>query len=315
MSCPDTQPDQPGEDRNFRRCGFVALVGAPNAGKSTLLNALVGEKISIVTPKVQTTRTRVTGIVIEGESQIIFIDTPGIFVPRHRLERAMVDSAWSGVADADASVLLVDARRPPGTEDDDTARIVDGLRQRGGTAILALNKVDLVPRERLLAASARLNADGLFAHTFMISALTGDGVADLRRCLATVVPSGPWHYPADQIAEIPLRMLAAEVTREKLFLALHQEVPYRITVETENWTESAKGGVRIDQVVYVERDSHKKIVLGKAGQQIKAIGTAARTELAAYLDRPVHLFLHVKVREGWLDDPARYREMGLDFPE
>jgi len=295
-------------------CGVVALVGAPNAGKSTLLNALVGAKVSIVTPKVQTTRARVTGVAVTGVSQFIFVDTPGIFSPRRRLERAMVDAAWSGSHDADVTVLLVDSRRRMDMEEDDTARIVSGLTESKATAVLALNKVDLVEKNKLLALSNALNASGIFRETFMISALTGDGVADLEKFLANLLPKGPWLYPEDQIADMPLRLLAAETTREKLFLQLHQELPYHLTVETESWEERSDGSVKIDQVIYISRNAHKGIVLGKGGQLIKSVGSASRLELEESLDRRVHLFLYVKVREGWLDEPERYREMGLEFP-
>jgi len=293
------------------RCGFVALIGAPNAGKSTLLNYLVGTKVSIVTHKVQTTRSRVRGIAMEGASQLVFVDTPGIFAPRRRLDRAMVAAAWAAVADADAVVLLVDAARPE--TDADTRAIVDGLKTRGKTAILALNKVDKVARPRLLSLAAGFDAEGVFSSVFMISALTGDGVGDLRAMLAASAPAGPWLYPEDQAADVPLRQLAAEVTREKLFMRLHQELPYTLTVETDDWQEFDNGGARIDQTVYVARDTHKAICLGKGGRAIKAVREAAQKELAAMLERPVHLFVHVKVRERWLDDPARYRAWGLEF--
>jgi GTP-binding protein Era len=293
------------------RCGFVAIVGAPNAGKSTLLNSLVGSKVSIVTPKVQTTRTRVLAIAIEADAQLVFVDTPGIFVnPKRRLERAMVAAAWAGAGDADAVVVLVDASRPL---DDDTARIVEQLRAGGRPLLLALNKVDVARRAALLELAERLNRDTTFAATFMISALTGDGVADLRRALAAQLPVGPWLYPEEQLADMPLRLLAAELTREQLFLQLHEELPYSLTVEPEKWEERADGSVRIDQVVTVLRESQKPIVLGKGGRRIKAVGAAARAEIAAVLERPVHLFLHVQVRENWQDDPARYRDLGLEF--
>ena len=298
------------------RCGYVALVGAPNAGKSTLVNQLVGGKVSIVTPKVQTTRARALGICIDGAAQIVLVDTPGIFQPKRRLERAMVAAAWQGASDADLVLLLVDSTRGL---DVDTRGILDGLAKAGRRAILALNKVDLVERPALLALADRFRAiegaDGapLIADVFMISALTGDGVADLRAHLAARLPEGPWLFPEDQISDMPLRLLAAEVTREKLFLRLHQELPYSSTVETESWQERKDGSVRIEQVIYVRRDSQKAIVLGKGGRQIKAIGAAARAELAEMFDRPVHLFLFVKVREGWVEDRERYKEMGLDF--
>ena len=294
------------------RCGFIALVGAPNAGKSTLLNALVGGKISIVTPKVQTTRTRITGIAMAGDAQLVFIDTPGIFKPVRRLDRAMVDAAWGGARDADIVVVLIDAKRGI---DADAQRIIDGLAGRERQAILALNKIDLVKREALLPISAQLDATGVFTDTFMISALDGDGVADLRDFIAARMPPGPWHYPEDQLSDMPLRLLAAEVTREKLFLRLHQELPYGLTVETENWDERKDGSVRIDQIIYLARENHKPMVLGKGGQLIKAVGSAARQELEVTLDRRVHLFLHVKVAPKWADDPARYRDMGLEFPK
>ena len=293
------------------RCGFVALVGAPNAGKSTLLNLLVGGKVSIVTPKVQTTRARVVGICLAGATQIVFLDTPGIFAPKRRLERAMVTAAWSGAHDADIVVVLVDAQRGA---DADTARIVEGLARQNRRAILALNKIDTVRREILLPLAAALGETGVFSDTFMVSALKGDGVSDLRDVLAGRVPAGPWLYPEDQISDVSLRLLAAEVTREKLFLRLHQELPYALTVETESWQEHGSRGVRIDQVIYVLRDSHKPIVLGKGGRQIKAVGQAARHELEDMLGHPVHLFLRVKVAPGWTDDPSRYRDMGLEFP-
>ena len=306
----DTAPNPGGS----ARCGVVALVGAPNAGKSTLLNAFVGAKVSIVTPRVQTTRARVTGVAVDGNAQFVFVDTPGIFPPRRRLERAMVDAAWSGARDADAIVLLVDSRRPADTDGDDTARIVGGLAGAGLPAVLALNKIDLVEKNRLLALSAALNGAGAFRDTFMISALSGDGVGDLRDYLAGVLPEGPWLYPEDQIADMPMRLLAAETTREKLFMRLRQELPYHLTVETEGWEERPDGSARIDQVIYVSRDSHKGIVLGKGGRAIGSVGAAARLELENVMARPVHLFLRVKVRAAWLDEPARYREMGLEFP-
>ena len=293
------------------RCGFVALVGAPNAGKSTLLNRFVGAKVSIVTPKVQTTRRRIIGVCIAGPVQLVFVDTPGIFAPKRRLERAMVAAAWVGAHDADVVVVLVDARR--GT-DDATRRIVDGLRKKGAIAVLALNKIDLVGREELLPLAAELDETGAFGETFMISALNGDGVDDLRSALAARLPTGPWLYPEDQLSDLPLRSLAAEVVREKLFLNLHQELPYALSVETESFVERKDGSVRIDALIYVLRASHKPIVLGKGGATIKRVGTAARLDLEASLDRRVHLFLRVKVAPKWTDDPARYREMGLEFP-
>ena len=297
-----------------RRCGFIALVGAPNAGKSTLINFLVGSKISIVTPKVQTTRSRIIGIAIRGDAQLVFVDTPGIFVPRRQLDRAMIAAAWAGAHNADLVVHLVDAAQlAAGRIDGDTQRIIDGLRDTGRQALLALNKVDLAKRPTLLASADTLNDEKIYSDIFMISALTGDGVEDLAEFLASAVPAGPWLYPEDQIADVPMRLLAAEITREKLFIELHQELPYAATVETESWTEQKDGSVRIEQVVYVQRDSQKSIVLGKGGRQIKKIGEQARGELEDTLDQRVHLFLFVKVRKNWVEDPERYREMGLDF--
>ena len=293
------------------RCGFVALIGAPNAGKSTLINALVGAKVSIVTPKVQTTRTLVRGIAIEGNAQLIFVDTPGIFAPRRRLDRAMVGSAWGSTTDADIVALLVDAHKGVG---EDEEAILKGLRDMGPPKVLLLNKVDLVDKPKLLALAQTLNERIALAGTFMISAQSGDGVADVRKFFAAHVPAGPWLYPEDQISDAPLRQLAAEITREKLFLRLHQELPYQSTVETEVWKELKDGAVRIEQNIYVERESQRKIVLGKGGQTIKAIGAASRADIAVAIEHPVHLFLFVKVREGWGDDPERYREMGLEFP-
>ena len=290
----------------------MALIGAPNVGKSTLLNALVGAKISIVTPKVQTTRTLIRGIATEGGAQLIFVDTPGIFAPRRRLDRAMVGTAWGGARDADIVALLIDSRK--GLKEDDEA-ILRGLGDvRSAKKVLVLNKVDLVAKPTLLAVTQSLNERAAFAATFMISALSGDGVADLKSWFAANVPPGPWLYPEDQISDAPLRQLAAEITREKLYLRLHQELPYQSTVETDVWKERNDGSVRIEQTIYVERESQRKIVLGKGGQTIKAIGAAARADIAAAVEQPVHLFLFVKVREGWGDDPERYREMGLGFP-
>ena len=293
-------------------CGIVALIGAPNAGKSTLLNALVGAKISIVTPKVQTTRALIRGIAVEGAAQLIFVDTPGIFAPRRRLDRAMVGTAWGSAHDADIVALLIDSRK--GLEEDDEA-ILRGLADVRAKKVLVLNKVDLVEKPKLLALAQALNERVPFAATFMISALSGDGVADLKGWLAAQVPAGPWLYPEDQMSDAPLRQLAAEITREKLYLRLHQELPYRSTVETDVWKELRDGSVRIEQTIYVERESQRKIVLGKGGQTIKAIGAAARADIAEAIEQPVHLFLFVKVREGWGDDPERYREMGLEFPK
>ncbi|MBD8908554.1 GTPase Era [Methylorubrum zatmanii] len=293
------------------RAGFVALIGVPNAGKSTLLNALVGAKVSIVSRKVQTTRALVRGIVMEGEAQIVLVDTPGIFAPKRRLDRAMVHSAWSGAADADAVCLLVDARKGA---DEEVETILRRLPEVKRPKILILNKIDLIARERLLELVAKLNALVPFEDTYMISALNGDGVADLRKALAARMPPGPWLYPEDQISDAPLRMLAAEITREKIYDRLHEELPYRSTVETDQWQVRPDGSVRIEQTIFVERESQRSIVLGKGGQTIKAIGQAARLEIAEAAEAKVHLFLHVKVRENWADDPARYREMGLEFP-
>ena len=293
-----------------QRAGFVAIVGAPNVGKSTLLNRLVGAKVSIVSPKVQTTRTRVLGICIEGPAQIIFIDTPGIFQPRRRLDRAMVAAAWIGTADADEVLLLVDASRGL---DRNTAAIVKKLKRAERTVILAINKVDLVNKPDLLALAAELNEAGAFTDTFMISAETGDGVADLMALLAGRVAACPWLFPEDQISDMPGRLTAAEITREQLYLQLHKELPYAAAVETESWKDQDDGSLRIEQVVYVERGSQKAIVLGKKGSRVKSIGEAARKELEEIFGRRVHLFLFVKVRGNWGDDPERYRDLGLDF--
>jgi GTPase len=292
------------------RCGYVALIGIPNAGKSTLLNQLVRAKVSIVTPKVQTTRSRVLGIAVEGASQLIFVDTPGIFAPKRRLERAMVAAAWAGAQDAEIIVLLVDAVRGV---DEDTQRIVDGLKAAGRRAILALNKVDLVRPEKLLGLAETLSREGIFEPVFMISGLTGSGVDDLRRHLIAAVPEGPWLFPEDQLSDMPERLLAAEVTREQVFLQLHDELPYASTVETESWEEFKNGSVKISQTIYVQRDSQKAIVLGHQGSQIKRIGARARAELERLFGRRVHLFLFVKVREDWTDDRERYEAMRLDY--
>ncbi|MBZ4021066.1 GTPase Era [Rhodobacter sp. TJ_12] len=296
------------------RAGFVALIGEPNAGKSTLLNQMVGAKVSIVTHKVQTTRARIRGVCMAGQSQIVFVDTPGIFRPRRRLDRAMVTAAWGGAADADIVVLLIEAHR--GLTDGVMA-ILEALKSREGTqpVALAINKIDKVKAERLLELAEKANAEFPFVRTFMISAEKGYGVDDLRGWLAEEVPVGPWYYPEDQIADLPMRMIAAEVTREKLTLRLHEELPYQLTVETENWEERPDGSARIDQVIYVSRDGHKGIVLGKGGETIKGISTAARHDLADFMGRPVHLFLQVKVRENWQDEAERYSEMGLDFKD
>ncbi len=294
------------------RCGFIALIGAPNAGKSTLLNALVGAKLSIVSHKVQTTRNLVRGIAIEKMSQLIFVDTPGIFAPKRRLDRAMVTSAWSGAHDADAIGVLIDARKGL---DQESGAILSGLSEVNQQKFLLLNKIDLVEKESLLALAQDANARGSFAATFMISALDGSGLTDLKNWLAEHVPAGPWLYPPDQMSDAPMRQLAAEITREKLYHRLHQELPYQSTVETESWKELKDGSVRVEQTIYVERESQRKIVLGKSGQTIKAIGADARRDMAEMVEHPVHLFLFVKVREGWGDDPERYRQMGLEFPK
>ncbi|MDE0539458.1 MAG: GTPase Era [Rhodospirillales bacterium] len=297
-----------------RACGFVALIGAPNAGKSTLLNRFVGAKVSIVSPKVQTTRARVLGIRIEGKTQIVFIDTPGIFRPRRRLDRAMVAAAWGGAGDADHICLLVDATRFRGGEaDPDTRRIVGRLKETGGRAVLAINKIDAVAKPALLEMAAVLDGEGVFSETFMVSAAKGGGTADLLSHLTGMMAPGPWLFPEDQISDMPQRLLAAEITREKLYLQLHQELPYAATVETDSWEEQEDGSARIEQTIYVERDSQKAIVLGKGGARIRQLGAAARAELQELLDRRIHLFLFVKVRDNWGDDPARYRDWGLDY--
>lgn len=293
------------------RSGFVALIGAPNAGKSTLVNQLVGTKVSIVTHKVQTTRAIVRGIATHDRAQIVFVDTPGIFRPRRRLDKAMVTTAWGGARDADLVLVLIDAER--GIRGD-AETILDNLAGIAQPKILVLNKVDRVKRETLLKLTADANARAGFERTFMISALTGSGCSDLLDFLAQRLPEGPWYYPEDQISDLPMRQLAAEITREKLYLRLHQELPYSSHVETEKWEEKKDGSVRIEQVIYVERDSQKKIVLGRKGETIRAIGEASRKEIAEVLEQKVHLFLFVKVRENWGDDPERYREMGLEFP-
>ncbi|MBK17426.1 MAG: GTPase Era [Rhodospirillaceae bacterium] len=299
-------------ERTETRCGYVALVGAPNAGKSTLMNHIMGTKVSIVTHKVQTTRARVVGVLTQDASQVVFVDTPGIFSPNRRLERAMVAAAWSGAADADKIVLLIDAERGLS---EDVQLIIEGLKKSERLAYAALNKIDLIPREGLLSLAQEIQAAECFENIFMISALKGDGVQDLVDTLMTILPPGPWLYPEDHLSDMNDRLFAAEITREKLFLSLHQELPYSLTVETEGWEERKDGSVKIDQVIYVERSGHKGIVLGKGGQQVKRVGAEARKELEQILDRRVHLFLFVKVRENWRDDPERYREMGLDFSE
>ena len=293
------------------RCGFVALIGAPNVGKSTLVNALVGSKVTIVSRKVQTTRALIRGIVIENNAQIILVDTPGIFSPKRRLDRAMVSTAWSGAHDADLVCVLLDARAGI---DEEAEAILTKLATVDHEKILVLNKIDLVPREKLLALAKAANDRLTFARTFMVSALSGDGVSDLRRTLAEMVPPGPFHYPEDQMSDAPMRHLAAEITREKIFRQLHQELPYQSTVETDSWTERKDKSIRIEQTIFVERESQRKIVLGKGGATIKSIGAESRKEIAEIVGVPVHLFLFVKVRENWGDDPDRYREMGLEFP-
>ena len=302
----------PQDDGSQTRCGFVALIGAPNAGKSTLINALVGAKISIVSRKVQTTRALVRGIATAGTTQLVFIDTPGIFAPRRRLDRAMVTTAWSGAHDADIVALLIDAKKGI---DEEAEGVLGRLGEVRQPKLLILNKVDLMEKSALLALAQRANDTAVFAVTFMVSALSGDGVEDVKQWLAQHAPAGPWHYPEDQISDAPMRSLAAEITREKLFDRLHQELPYQSTVETESWKELRDGAVRIEQTIYVERESQRKIVLGKGGATIKAIGAEARKEIAELTEQKVHLFLFVKVREGWGDDPERYRGMGLEFPK
>jgi GTP-binding protein Era len=295
-----------------QRAGFVALIGAPNAGKSTLLNALVGAKVSIVTHKVQTTRVPVRGIAMAGQTQIIFVDTPGIFAPKRRLDRAMVGSAWQGATDADLVALLIDAQRGLDTENKE---ILGKLKEVPQPKILILNKIDTVARESLLALTAAANEAIRFEQTFMISATNGDGVSDVREYFASNMPKGPWLYPEDEISDVPMRLMAAEITREKLYLRLHEELPYQSTVETDSWEERKDGSVRIEQTIYVERDGQKKIVLGQSGKMIKSISMDAGKEISSEIEKRVHLFLHVKVREGWGDDPERYRGMGLEFPK
>ena len=293
------------------RCGIVALIGAPNAGKSTLLNALVGAKVTIVSRKVQTTRALVRGIAMEGPAQIIFVDTPGIFAPKRRLDRAMVTAAWSGAGDADAVALLVDARKGMNEE---VEAILERLKGLKGPKLLILNKIDTIEVEALLGLSKQLNDAFGFDQTFMISALRKHGLDRLREALAALMPTGPWLYPEDQVTDAPLRAFAAEITREKMFERLHDELPYQTTVETEQWKDLPDGSVRIEQTIYVTRDGHKKIVIGEGGRTLKSIGSAARRDIAEAAEATVHLFLFVKVRENWIDDPERYREMGLDFP-
>jgi len=297
------------------RAGFVALIGEPNAGKSTLLNRMVGAKVSIVTHKVQTTRARIRGVAMEGDAQIVFVDTPGLFRPRRRLDRAMVAAAWGGAADADLIVLLIEAHRGL---TDGTAAIIESLKDRvpqGMRVALAINKIDRVKAETLLALTEQMNAAFPFIETFMISAEKGYGVDKLKQWLASQLPEGEWFYPEDQIADLPMRVIAAEITREKLTLRLHEELPYQLTVETEKWEDRPDGSTRIDQIVYVSRDGHKGIVLGNKGETIKAVGQAARIDITEFIGRPAHLFLQVKVRPNWLEEPERYSEMGLDFKD
>lgn len=295
------------------RAGFVALIGEPNAGKSTLLNRMVGAKVSIVTHKVQTTRARIRGVAMEADSQLVFVDTPGLFQPRRRLDRAMVAAAWGGAADADVVVLMIEAHRGMS---EGVKAILDGLGDLGERRVaLAINKIDRVKTDRLLTLTKEMNDAFAFEETFMISAEKGHGCDTLRAWLASAVPAGPWLYPEDQLSDLPMRMIAAEMTREKLTLRLHQELPYQLTVETENWEERKDGSCKIDQLVYVMRDGHKGIVLGNKGETIKAVGQAARAELEEFLGRKVHLFLQVKVRPNWLEESERYDEMGLNFKD
>ena len=297
------------------RCGYVALIGAPNAGKSTLINQLVGAKVSIVSRKAQTTRARVRGIAIEGDAQIVFVDTPGLFQPKRRLDRAMLGAVWQGADEGDAIIALVDAKKEIGKASEDTEAMLRALAARRAPCYLALNKIDLLERSTLLALAKSLNDRHKFAATYMISAEKGDGVDAMKKALGAAMPAGPWLYPEDQVSEAPLMMLAAEITREKLFERLHDELPYQTTVETESWTVRPDASARIEQTIYVTRESHKKIVIGEGGRVLKQIGIEARKEIAEANEAPVHLFLHVKVREKWLDDPERYRAMGLEFPK
>ena len=302
--------DSPSETR----CGFVAVLGAPNAGKSTLVNALVGSKVSIVSPKVQTTRSIVRGIAMFGQAQVVFVDTPGIFAAKKRLERAMVAAAKASAADADVVLLMVDAAKAAKRGiDEDEQRIIADLKTSGRQALLALNKVDVAEKAPLLTITEQLNAAGIFSEIFYISALTGEGLNDLRERLAQLVPQGPWMFPEDEVSDMPLRLLASEITREKLFMNLKQELPYSVAVDTESWEERPDGSVRIEQIVYVSRETHRPIVLGQGGQRIKSIGASARTELERMLDRRVHLFLHVKVNERWNEERGFYNAWGLDF--
>lgn len=292
------------------KCGFVAIIGAPNAGKSTLLNEMVGAKVAIVTHKVQTTRTRITGIGMHESTQLVFIDTPGIFEPKRRLDRAMVNAAWKGSEDAETTVLVVDAKKGL---TDEVERIIDGLKTANRKAVLALNKIDSIKRDTLLALAQAMNEKGIFTDIFMISALSGDGVADLKSYLADLAPIGPWMYPEDQISDTTMRLLAAEITREKVYLRLHEELPYAITVETEAWEDKPDGSVRIEQVIHVQRETQKGIVIGKGGSMLKTLGQMAREEMSENFDRKVHLFLHVRVTEKWADDKTVFQDMGLDY--
>ncbi len=304
--------DETGTAAEATSCGFVALIGAPNAGKSTLINRLVGAKVSIVSRKVQTTRSQIHGIVTHGNAQIIFVDTPGIFKPRRRLDRAMVKSAWGGAGDADVVCLLIDVRKGI---DEENAAILENLAKQSRRRCLILNKIDTIERSKLLELVHAINEKCAFEDTYMISALDGSGVDDMAGSLAGKMRSGPWLYPEDQIADAPLRSLAAEITREKLFDRLHQELPYQLTVETDSWKDQKDGSARIEQTIYVTRDAHKKIVIGEGGRNLKAIGSAARMEIGEAAEQKIHLFLFVKVRDKWVDDPERYREMGLEFPD
>ena len=301
------------------RCGFVAVIGAPNAGKSTLVNALVGTKVSIVSHKVQTTRMAVRGVAMRGEAQIVLVDTPGIFTPRRRLDRAMVKAAWAGAGDADAVILIVDApdlaANPDGLAAKDTYGVLEELKRTQRKAALVMNKIDAMKRADLLPLVEKLNSEGIFEQVFMISALKGDGIAAVADWCASKMPAGPWLYPPDQAADIPSRLLAAEITREKLYLRLHDELPYATTVETEKWEERKDGSAKIDQIIYVEREGQKAIVLGKGGRAIKAIGEAARREMEDLFGRRIHLFLFVKLRENWAESREHYREIGLEYPE
>lgn len=300
------------QEQKETRCGFIALIGAPNAGKSTFINAAVGTKVAIVTHKVQTTRAQLRAVAMHGQSQLVFVDTPGIFEPRRKLDEAMVFAAWEGAGDADIVALLVDARKGITP---DVERIVAGLVDQKRAAVLILNKTDVVKSERLLTLSEELNSRHAFTETFMISAQENDGVADVLSYFADNIPAGPWHYPEDHLTDVNLRVTAAEITREKLFLRVHDEIPYASTVETESFEEKKDGSYRIQQIVYVRRDSQKKIVLGKDGQTIKAIGSESRKELQEIFDTKVHLFLFVKVRDRWIEDPERFLQMGLEMPK